>query len=326
MRSFCQLSGASGALVEAWLSRDSPKTLTSLVSPQDNFSSAGLQARYQYHCIAQSLRRILLEVLKLSSPKANPCSERVTHSGQRYEPWRTIGLPWDPQSCPTARQSIQQSLLGPQLRTMSTVEGQITVNDLAKDPVSHSAKRKAAQLLLEASFEKPAASHSFGQAGSAAALLTPEASQPPVKRRRTESDLPFQQRDSTLTAGTGCSWRDVCQSFTACNLSLLANPDARNPQQLLLTQKGVTVVLVDRPAQAAAAVALLRASMQDHLLGLDLEWQADTSPTSRNPVSLVQIASTTCCLLVRTCSLKFKLPPEILNLLRCIMCQCPCIL
>lgn len=199
---------------------------------------------------------------------------------------------------------------------MSTVQGQTEVKDLAKEPVSHSAKRKAAQVLLEASFAKPTLSRSQAQAGTAAVLPTPEASEPPVKRRRTESDLPFQQRDSRATAGTCSFWREVCQSFTACNLSLLSNPDAKNPQQLLLTQKGVTVVLVDRPPQAASAVALLRASMQDPLLGLDLEWQADTSPTSQNPVSLVQIASATCCLLVRTCSLKFKLPPEILELLR----------
>ena len=197
-----------------------------------------------------------------------------------------------------------------------SVQGQIVDSNLAKDPVSQSAKRKAAQVLLEASFEKAAVPHSQAQTGSIAAVLTPEASESPAKRRRTESELPFQQRDSRLTAGSCSSWWEVCQSFTACNLSLLSNPDARNPQQLLLTQKGVTVVVVDRPAQAAAAAALLRASMQDPLLGLDLEWQADTSPTSHNPVSLLQIASATCCLLVRTCSLKFKLPPEILELLR----------
>ena len=83
-----------------------------------------------------------------------------------------------------------------------------------------------------------------------------------------------------------------------------------------MTQTGVTVVLVDRPAQAAAAVAQLRASMQDALLGFDMEWRPDFTPTASNPVSLLQIASASCAILVRICAMKFKLPAAILQLLR----------
>ena len=194
---------------------------------------------------------------------------------------------------------------------MSTVQD--SVKDPAKDPACHSAKRKAAKALLEASYDKPTAYLSQPRAAAAAPLQTPEVAEPSVKRQRKESDLPFSNRSKT---GVSSTWREVCRSFTSCDLSLLSSPDLISPQQLLLTQQGVTVVLMDRPAQAAAAVALLRASMHDPLLGLDLEWQADTSRGSDTPVSLIQIASASCALLVRICSMKFKLPPEVLALLR----------
>ena len=203
---------------------------------------------------------------------------------------------------------------------MGTLEIGKETSDPAKVTVPHTAKRKAAQALLEASLEQSIAVAQTGRPPG----HTPDApSNSPLcslaKRQRRSSppfDLPFAKHHHNTSQASGPRWQTVCRSLTSCEVSLLASPDATHPQQLSLTQQGVVVVLVDRSAQTAAAVALLRASMQDPQLGLDVEWKADTFPTTNNPVSLLQIASTTCCLLVRICTMGYRLPPELLQLFR----------
>ena len=107
--------------------------------------------------------------------------------------------------------------------------------------------------------------------------------QPVAKRQRPISGISGKQCGSRSTADNMPSWQEVCQSFASCKLSWLSGPGDTTPQQLLLTQKGVTVVVVDRPAQTAKAVAILRASMQDSLLGLGIDYEARFHQTFTEP-------------------------------------------
>ncbi|KAK9839236.1 hypothetical protein WJX81_003150 [Elliptochloris bilobata] len=57
----------------------------------------------------------------------------------------------------------------------------------------------------------------------------------------------------------------------------------------------------------------------DPLIAIDLEWRPDIRTSvamSGNPVALLQLASARMALLVRTCRMSFKLPPELASFLR----------
>ena len=76
------------------------------------------------------------------------------------------------------------------------------------------------------------------------------------------------------------------------------------------------------------ALRLLKDSMQDSIVSIDLEWKPDfVKDTSK--VALMQLSSATCCLLIRTCKLQHVLPPALCEFLRyammvlCIL-QAPC--
>ncbi|KAK9807866.1 hypothetical protein WJX72_011603 [[Myrmecia] bisecta] len=49
--------------------------------------------------------------------------------------------------------------------------------------------------------------------------------------------------------------------------------------------------------------------MQDPVLAIDLEWRPDFGPHRTSRVALIQLASATCCVLIRTCRLSFHIPP-----------------
>ncbi len=181
-----------------------------------------------------------------------------------------------------------------------------------------SSKRKAAEALLEASLRDVQEKRDAAlQSKLSEPCTRPEPQAQLVKRRKhgSSSALPFPATPQQ-SAEQKTSWRDICSSLTSCDLSVLVRPDATEPQQLSLTRTGATVLLVDQASQVPAAVELLRASMHDPILGIDLEWQADFTATQNNPVSLLQIASASCCLLVRSCCMKHKLPAELLQLFR----------
>jgi ribonuclease D len=59
----------------------------------------------------------------------------------------------------------------------------------------------------------------------------------------------------------------------------------------------------------------LRDSMQDHVIAIDLEWQPDFG-AGRSRVALMQLATSTCAVLVRTCRMKYQLPPKLMEFLR----------
>ncbi len=57
--------------------------------------------------------------------------------------------------------------------------------------------------------------------------------------------------------------------------------------------------------------------MQDRAVAIDLEWQPDFCAGRSSRVALMQLATSACTVLVRTCRMKFQLPPLLLDFLRC---------
>ncbi len=78
--------------------------------------------------------------------------------------------------------------------------------------------------------------------------------------------------------------------------------------------------VVETEAAVAPAVEALTGSMRDRLLAVDLEWVPDSSPAVSNPVAMLQLASTSCVLLVRTCRMQRRreMPAALLDVLRCV--------
>ena len=66
------------------------------------------------------------------------------------------------------------------------------------------------------------------------------------------------------------------------------------------------------------AVDALVSSMRDSIIAVDLEWIQDSSPAMLNPVAMLQLASSSCVLLVRICRMQRRreMPPALLDLLR----------
>ena len=56
--------------------------------------------------------------------------------------------------------------------------------------------------------------------------------------------------------------------------------------------------------------------MTDRVVGIDLEWRPEYSRYFKNQVALMQLASSTCAVLLRTCRME-GLPPCIVAFLRC---------
>ena len=70
----------------------------------------------------------------------------------------------------------------------------------------------------------------------------------------------------------------------------------------------------------ADALAALRDSMADRVIGIDLEWRPDLRRGFQNRVALMQLASTTRAVLIRTCCMD-GLPPCLSAFLRCMLRQ-----
>ena len=60
---------------------------------------------------------------------------------------------------------------------------------------------------------------------------------------------------------------------------------------------------------------LLKRSMEDQLIGIDVEWAADKSEAHNNRIALVQLTTSSCAALIRTCKLKYQLPEDVLDFL-----------
>ncbi|KAG2491215.1 hypothetical protein HYH03_010425 [Edaphochlamys debaryana] len=89
---------------------------------------------------------------------------------------------------------------------------------------------------------------------------------------------------------------------------------ARGYEKVTLPQ-GLVSYVVSNPQHAAEAVQALRASMQDRLIAIDLEWRPETAPGRSSPVALLQLSTATICLLLRTCSMGYSLPQPVVDFL-----------
>ena len=56
--------------------------------------------------------------------------------------------------------------------------------------------------------------------------------------------------------------------------------------------------------------------MQDCLVAIDLEWRPEFRRGQHNKVAMIQLASSTMAVLIRTCKLKFRLHPALEDFLR----------
>ncbi|WIA18587.1 hypothetical protein OEZ85_010028 [Tetradesmus obliquus] len=64
---------------------------------------------------------------------------------------------------------------------------------------------------------------------------------------------------------------------------------------------GLQVLLVEDAAHLSSALQTLRASMQDPVIAIDLEWRPEFAKGRSNPVAMVQLASSRVAVLIRTC-------------------------
>ncbi|CAL5224331.1 g7002 [Coccomyxa viridis] len=64
---------------------------------------------------------------------------------------------------------------------------------------------------------------------------------------------------------------------------------------------GFRVYVVNEACHVQGALDSLRASMTDRVVGIDLEWRPDIGRSQKHKVALMQLASSTCAVLIRTC-------------------------
>jgi ribonuclease D len=75
------------------------------------------------------------------------------------------------------------------------------------------------------------------------------------------------------------------------------------------------VLVVENPAYISYALQALRASMQDPIIAIDLEWRPEFGRRF-TPVAMVQLASSRLAVLIRTCRMSYKLPAALKEFLR----------
>jgi len=99
--------------------------------------------------------------------------------------------------------------------------------------------------------------------------------------------------------------------FFTSTPSLKTSPPAPPPPPPSSNQ----VLVIENPLYLPDAIKRLRASMQDPILAIDLEWRPAFGPKF-TPVAMIQIASSRMALLIRTCRMQYRLAPELLALLQ----------
>lgn len=87
--------------------------------------------------------------------------------------------------------------------------------------------------------------------------------------------------------------------------SVAVHPPCPNPLSpcrcSLCGCKPPQVLLVEDAAHLSSALQTLRASMQDPVIAIDLEWRPEFAKGRSNPVAMVQLASSRVAVLIRTC-------------------------
>lgn len=82
------------------------------------------------------------------------------------------------------------------------------------------------------------------------------------------------------------------------------------------------IVLLERAEDVPEALSRLRGSMRDPVIAVDLEWRPDILGAQdfpgirQNRVALIQLATSSLCVLIRTCSMGFHLPRALQDFFR----------
>ena len=123
---------------------------------------------------------------------------------------------------------------------------------------------------------------------------------------------------SSHAAAPPLSWCSMPVTLPSLNwpaiLTTLSNNNMKSASNTFdLLPDGLTIHLVESHQELAPALSSLRASMEDSIIAIDLEWRPDHRPSSNNPVALIQLASGTACVLIRCCRLGGRTLPAALS-------------
>ncbi|WIA21862.1 hypothetical protein OEZ85_004238 [Tetradesmus obliquus] len=81
--------------------------------------------------------------------------------------------------------------------------------------------------------------------------------------------------------------------------------------EIYIMPGGLQVLLLEDAAEVGRALQLLRASMRDPFIAIDLEWRPQFERGENHPVAMMQLASSSVAVLIRTCRMRYRLPPEL---------------
>lgn len=179
-----------------------------------------------------------------------------------------------------------------------------------------SSKRKAAEALIAARFHRtdsnsyllgsPVGDSPDGGCGGAqprAPVLVPACAACSIDAPGQQAQPSAGWCDSKVSI-PAVDWPTVLRAVDdGCELT-----PAPNSASSFLLPGGMAVSVVSRAEALPAALAALRASMLDSCVAIDLEWRPDFVLGSSSKVALIQLASATTCLLVRTSHMNFSVP------------------
>ncbi|BDA46837.1 probable exonuclease 3'-5' domain-containing protein 2 [Coccomyxa sp. Obi] len=115
-----------------------------------------------------------------------------------------------------------------------------------------------------------------------------------------------------------CDWPSVVATLTSLpnsDSAIASSAASACGSDCLALPGGISVHIVENALELPAALQALRDSMQDALVAIDLEWRPDFG-AGQSRVALMQLATSSCAVLIRTCRLKHQLPPSLLDFLR----------
>lgn len=215
--------------------------------------------------------------------------------------------------------SVQVCMTVPVACVTSLSPSETDLNKLTPGNSGKSAKRKAAEALLQ-SRSVTASSHG-------------DVEDTPLKRRHLSTAAHVCASTATHNSGSHLNAKQTSVShwcdFDVCLPHLewsrvVLSPALQVEKRLLphpirfptyTLTNDVTVHVVEEASEVTEALRLLKDSMDDSMISIDLEWKPDyVRDTSR--VALMQLSSSRCCLLLRLCKLGDQLPDALLEMFR----------
>jgi len=175
--------------------------------------------------------------------------------------------------------------------------------------VSKSAKRRAAEALLERKASRQRLDMQDAPFSAPSRLVSAQA----CESSSCSTLLGAAQRPAGRWCGMPVAIPSVDWPNILRNLSAAKGSSSREGSQL---PEGIDIRLVETTSEIAPALAALRASMVDSIVAIDLEWKPDYLPRSNNRVALIQLATATTCILLRTCRMGWALPAALQHFFR----------